>query len=536
MALFCAHKVDGARVPSYFIESTAPNNVDDSPAPPFPLPPQLQPLDADAAVAEIAKHLAEADQPNLVVLAHGFNNPEKAVLPFYAAASAAIEADPAICNRAGLVCVGYRWPSESFGQPLPGVWNALPLLPTALLWFGVALVLAPLAAFWFLGLSGAGSSIGLHIPILLGWALAGLILTAVLLRLLVYFRDNYRAQVYGVPDLVEIIRKIDAGIVECDRARNFTNRHAKRVQLSFICHSMGGFVVTNTIRILTDLFADAATRRPRLNDGVINQSTGWRRPRASSQMVNMGNAFRLTRFLLASPDIPAEALLSNRANFLEASLLRFEEAYLFSNEGDEVLRQVSTIANYFIFPTKTWKHGFRLGNVEILSEGYGVIRPTGEDLLSMLRVGVFTLRELYLRLVQARQEKADASGTVQKELAKIFSYFDCTDYTDCKQAGGPSVPLLSFALRTKQQDPRQGLSRLQHLTLLLGYARGKVDVHGGYFHGVFCQQLMYRLACLGYDATVQAYGGIDALSAHCNEKQIRALLSPELGRQRPPVP
>jgi hypothetical protein len=531
MPLFCAHKVVGTRVPSYFIESTAPNNVDDAPSPPFNIPGRLEPMDADAAVAEIAGHLAAASDPNLVVLVHGFNNPEAAVLPAYAAASAAIEADPEIRNRAGLVCIGYRWPSERFGQPYRGTWDALPLLPTALLWLGVALVVLPLAAFLFLGPGGTASSSALHIPILLGWALAGLILTAALLRLVVYFRDNYRAQVYGVPDLVEIIRKIDHKIDECDKERGFAGRHSTRVQLSFICHSMGGFVVTNTIRILTDLFADASTRRPRLNDGVINESTMGLRPKKSSEMVNVGSAFHLKRFLLASPDIPAEALLSNRANFLQASLLRFEEAYLFSNEGDEVLRQISTIANYFIFPTKTWKHGFRLGNVEILSRGYGIIRPTPEAFLSTLRIGYYTLQDLYLRLKQARGEHSDVHGTVQSELAKVFSYFDCTDYVDSRQAGGPTEPLLTFALRTKQHDGHTGLSRLEHFALLLGYARGKVNVHGGYFQGEFCQQLMYRLACLGYDATKRAYGGIDSFAAKCNEKQIRALLSPELSKR-----
>ena len=71
---------------------------------------------------------------------------------------------------------------------------------------------------------------------------------------------------------------------------------------------------------------------------------------------------------LASPDIPAETLLSNRGNFLASALSRFQEAYLFSNEGDEVLRQISTLANYFpCSRPKAATHGFRLGNVEILS-------------------------------------------------------------------------------------------------------------------------------------------------------------------------
>jgi hypothetical protein len=53
---------------------------------------------------------------------------------------------------------------------------------------------------------------------------------------------------------------------------------------------------------------------------------------------DIGNVFTLKRFVLASPDISAETLLSNRGNFLASALARFDEAYLFSNEGDEVLR------------------------------------------------------------------------------------------------------------------------------------------------------------------------------------------------------
>src|ERR1700761_9501064 len=95
-----------------------------------------------------------------------------------------------------------------------------------------------------------------------------------------------------------------------------------------------------------------------------------RRPIASP---NCRHAFSPKRFVLASPDIPAETLLSSRGNFLASALSRFDEAYLFSSEGDEVLRQISTLANYFVFPTKSRNHGFRLGNVEILSRNFGVI-------------------------------------------------------------------------------------------------------------------------------------------------------------------
>jgi hypothetical protein len=53
-------------------------------------------------------------------------------------------------------------------------------------------------------------------------------------------------------------------------------------------------------------------------------------------------------------------------------------------------------------------------------------------------------------------------------------------------------------------------------------------VHGGYFEGLLSQQLIYRLACLGYDATKAAYGGESLLGKACADKQIRVLLSPLL--------
>ena len=44
--------------------------------------------------------------------------------------------------------------------------------------------------------------------------LLALVLTAALLRTIVYFRDNYRATNFGVPDLVQIIRAIDGEMVK----------------------------------------------------------------------------------------------------------------------------------------------------------------------------------------------------------------------------------------------------------------------------------------------------------------------------------
>jgi hypothetical protein len=538
MAFFRAYQAVGTTIPTYFIESTAPNNVDDTaPAPP-PNSPVLTPVDSDAAVQQIAAALVDGADPNLVVMVHGFNNPEPAVLDMYTGAATAIAGDPQINRRHGLVCVGYRWPSESMGTPLSGSWNALPTLPTWLLYFGVALVLFSFPLFYFASRTREALTELLHvlwnpgvvhIVTMLGWTIAGLVLMAVLLRAIVYFRDNYRATNYGVPDLIQVIRAIDSEIVRQHGLRGNSNP-PRNVQLSFIGHSMGGFVVTNTIRTLTDVFARPVQT---LNSyGVAESSDKGSEPPSNE----IGNVFRLMRFVLASPDIPAETLLSSRGNFLASALARFEEAYLFSNEGDEVLRQISTLANYFVFPTKSKNHGFRLGNVEILSRNYGLIDVSQNDFLSVLRIGNLTLQELYDAIEQARvmRQPNAAQAAAQTELAKRFTYFDCTDYVDRDADGGSVRPLLSFALKDKQDNAQAKLRWYSHMRLLLSYLfnHQRPNVHGGYFEGLLSQQLIYRLACLGYSETIVSYGGEATLGTQCSDRQIRVLVSPLLQPMR----
>jgi hypothetical protein len=290
------------------------------------------------------------------------------------------------------------------GQPWRGTWDALPTLPTWILYLGVLLVLLTFPLFYFAAETRQWwidafryiwNPAGIHVIALIGWMVAGLVLMAVLLRTIVYFRDNYRASNYGIPELIQVIRAIDAEIV---RQRNETHP-PRRVQLSFIGHSMGGFVVTNTIRTLSDVFATPVQ--------ALNSYGGGDRPEARPAPPShvIGNVFELKRSVLASPDIPAETLLSSRGNFLASALSRFEEAYLFSNEGDEVLRQISTLANYFMFPTKSRNHGFRLGNLEILSRSFGMIDVNGDDFLRVLRIGNLTLQELYDTLEDAKAKR-----------------------------------------------------------------------------------------------------------------------------------
>jgi hypothetical protein len=262
---------------------------------------------------------------------------------------------------------------------------------------------------------------------------------------------------------------------------------------------------------------------------------GVNAPPPAKHIKKIGTVFELRRFVLASPDIPAETLLSNRGNFLAAALSRFDEAFLFSNEGDEVLRQISTLANYFVFPTKSRNNGFRLGNVEILKSNYGLIKPGPDEFLKLLRIGNLTLQQLYGQLEddEASRQKLDAKKPAQPRLPGVFTYFDCTDYVEL-DAGGNKQGLLTFALCAKRTNPRAKLRWYSHLHLLYAYVfnHQKPNVHGGYFQGALSQQLIYRLACLGYDATVAAYGSEALLGRACEEKQIRVLVSPALAVQQ----
>jgi hypothetical protein len=322
----------------------------------------------------------------------------------------------------------------------------------------LSLLITTLISAWyehFKGVIGHGTTIiiGIADPlfeILVTFFLA-IPVTLFLLRIAVYFRDGYRAASFGIPDLVEIIRQIDKKLAERSRL-SWIGLPPRRVQLSFIAHSMGAYVVTSVVRILSDVF-DPASVRVGLNSNQLRGET--RDPKVLSKI---GHAFRLKRLVLVSPDIPAEALISNRANFLSYSLSRFEEVFLFSNEGDEVLRQISTAANYFSFPTKSSSFGYRLGNVCLLDPlTYGINSQKFDQ--RYLEIGKMTLFELN-KIIEK------ASG--REDLAKRFSYFDCTE---CVEDG---KGVLTLAKRGHK------MGKFDHFWLLILYMYNseKHNVHG----------------------------------------------------------
>jgi Putative serine esterase (DUF676) len=465
-------------------------------------------------------------------MVHGLNTPRDRALEFYAKALEAIEIDrDKLFGDAArrTVCVGYRWPSERIGSVLESSLGALPAFPLIIL---TASLLAIALCVWIvaavLKLVGVVEThftrdLLTTIVIVCGFMIIAIVILA-LLRAIVYFRDVYRATNYGVPDLVEVIRQIDREAVQrlSDLGETQARSHRRRIALSFVGHSMGGLIVTNAIRVLSDVFGKDVIRttlsgrlRPEMaareRDGEDDEVPG-----------RIGHVFTLMRFLLVSPDIPAEALLADRANFLASSLRRFREAYLFSNEGDEVLRAISTAVNYFTFPTLSRVYGYRLGNAEILTGGFGAT-PPGQNSLEILRAGTRTLSYLSGEITRAQRPAL---------VTRAFTFFDCTDYKD----GEPPSGMLTEALNFKRNNPMAGIPLWRQFKLLILYLLGRVDVHGGYFDGAVTQRLIYRLACLGFDRSLGAYGDRDAMLAECADHQIRVLISKRLqrGTRRPP--
>ena len=565
-------------IPAYLVVSTAPHNIDEE----MSNPAVDAVSQAKVGLSVIAQNLHRiqtdptiTDPAELVIAVHGYNTEEKGIRAWYSDIYRHIaQDDKHIRHQRNLVFIGYRWSSERVSASPIHLWQnlkALPDVPQALLAMGLVFMFGywgwsflwePLWRNQWTDLLGATLLSG-------AVAISVMILTLLLLRVTVYFRDVYRAINFAVPDLTELVRQIDQAVVDLrvedlrwrrpsDGGSHSPNYAAamrkatrvaqgeppadmptvsQKIKLNFLGHSMGGLVITNVVRILSDVFD--------------------RRSIAQNPVSAIGNTLSLGRLILASPDIPVLSIISSRANGLASSLRRFEEAYLFSNEGDLALRLASTAANYISFPSARQNHGHRLGSVALtnalagkgiinltsLRQNYPINRALGDviaadniDILKCLYIthssgkgdGYLSLRELFA---------LEHSQTQRASLADLFTFFDCTDYKDFKRRtrSKDEVGLLTRAKR------RKNLNLWDYGEIIVDCLRGQLDVHGGYFHGEYSRELIYRLAFLGFEGMLQAVAedtrtdspenyqpenGLDIFNQQCMEKGIQAYLSP----------
>ncbi len=529
--------------PAYLVGSTAPNNVEDG----------VQKVpDPDIAITEIAKFLSKQAQPEILIAIHGYNTGlgefataqdgykhGSGVKGWYQGIRNHIAKTRTNCPP-GLMLIGYRWPSEevkgvdndSLGHKLQYARKSLPLTLKVISRIAIAIFIVLLILSLVTDLPGTllFSIVGVSLLVLATVAIS-IVFTFFALRIVGYFRDTYRANHFGVPDLVELIRQLDKAVLEETPGDDWT--HRRRIKLSFIGHSMGGFVVTSTVRILSDVFDTRSIGRTSINAS-----------KAKTPAPDIGNVFSLGRLVLVSPDIPAETIISGRANFLSSSLRRFEETYLFSNEGDMALKLASTIANYSSFPARTREGGYRLGNVVLRSPSevakarrrpqYGILnleslQPPRSQTDRPAKVPSF-LQYLYiLDQTSLLERQADLIEPERKPIAELFTVFDCTDYQEIvidQQTGSPKkVGLLSHALG------KRSLTFVDCFLLTIDYFRGKIDTHGGYFFpgdlpsavgknerlarpdARLTKHLIYGLASSGFTACLESLSTYDTSQA-----------------------
>ncbi|UBF26147.1 alpha/beta hydrolase [Kovacikia minuta CCNUW1] len=607
--------IDGQpqRVHSFFVQSTAPTNIEDSERKPDRILPTI------SDVVESLYHNSQTNESytGLVIQIHGYNtgvkkvgNEEKdytregwaEICRYINNINAKDKGDLAISEKQNsFVFLGFRWPSERVPSDLYTSATSLPIILKIL--FRSGLVFTAIGLVLLLVLSSTSAHILSILLVITGVALSTLVASLFILRSIVYFRDAYRATNFGVTDLVEFIRQLDLGLVkrrinepffqaviqdisqsveidpdllakavrktwesienerdllddrndekfclllprlkqgdlvkledtlflqiytsllqakkptysaeEFQAAANYWNKDKPRIRLSFIAHSMGAFVTSQVIRILSDVFDPRAI--------------GDRESLEKLPPSNVGRVFRLGRLILVSPDIPLITITSGRTNFLRSALRRFEEAYLFSNEGDLALRLASTAANYFSFPAKTRTQGYRLGNLSVSPKNSTTLKS--KELASSSTYGILNLQELpdpdshllpYLEVNvlskdrnqrldpdsqwEEIQDSAEAVATVQKDkeaIADLFTFFDCTEYKDWMNFDGKRKESYVLIL-DNQKSP---LKLRGYIRLFIAYVCGKRDVHGGYFKGPFTKLLIYRLAFLGFSGLLDS--------------------------------
>ncbi len=633
-------------LPAYVVSSLTPANVEEAKA--------LSNAEIESAsrgIQDIASYLYKAQKeglsPEMVIAVHGYNTPEVGACERYKEIYYHAITDDAIPNQGNQVFVGYRWPSETVWRShtksknpiynrLLSLWEnlnhwkrsifALPVVPQGLLYGFVGFLVAILLA--------KPSHFSLPIFSYIAFFFISVIFTLFILRLFMYFRDVYRAINFAVPELTELLRQIEQELVSLHYKDNrvltkeeiraiaqvrYDNQKAqgnprtlesyvealsaiyepelsdeekdeiagrrlthsqdcKRVKLSFIGHSMGSLVITNLVRVLSDVFdLNSIRHNP---DSCI------------------GRTLKLGRLVLASPDIPVLAVTSNRANRLASSLRRFEEAYLFCNEGDIVLRWASTAVNYISFPSDKQVYGHRLGSISLpngkdsTGKDYdrGIInfdtlekfyKPRKENLDTAVREDsdsvlkfLFVTSSLDLigigrRLTQPIRidptsgykkggfvslwdlfnERELIGGNTKKSartnsqllnrtrldhsnksapptLADLFTFFDCTDYQDVvnpsrtfkkrKQNRGAQKKRL---LTTPRLFADSHINFFDYIVLGIASFLGLVNTHGGYFDGKYSCELIYRLAFVGFKQTVEAESRSGTSDRHASLEQ-----------------
>lgn len=443
----------------FLVVSTAPTSLNvDRKLPPID---QFRPL---FNIAELGIILRSQNFKRLTLRTHGYSTPAEL---FYTSFDSEAES---LCLKGPInyigtledksAYIGYTWPGE---QPFftPALWTdarynwgiffkflltmallaltagtalyilaalaIVPLLQT----FGLEPILDPLWA-WF-NFSKIGALIAQWQAVVFVVFVLWLLLMQIL-RLVVYQRDRYRAIHYGAPDLAEFFWRLDKVLGQNPYMSMPFDPETQPdgtfppLNVNLIGHSMGGLVLVNVLRILSDKFG--------------------KDERIEEQKNQMGDYLILNKLILSAPDIPLEFLREGRNNYVRSAIQRCQEIYLFSSDRDLVLRYLSLLGNWFTEPSLEMS-GLRLGNVYLKPiktvQNQSEYRP-------------------YVRVMVTTQPAVEPTSA--------YDLFEKFNYLDCSQMQGVNTVDL-------QLNIWNGLI-IDAINTIANF-RKKIDVHSGYY-------------------------------------------------------
>ncbi|WP_017720591.1 alpha/beta hydrolase [Kamptonema formosum] len=301
-----------------------------------------------------------------------------------------------------------------------------------------------------------------------------------LLRLVAYQRDRYRAIHYGAPDLGEFFWRLDTALRKLDSDQpplsseqntpapinqegtkeglegQFSTPQSptpnpQLLTVNLIGHSMGGLLMVNVLRILSDRFGKD-DRGAVLPDMMLVQTDAGEQlvPQYLSAATadRIGDYMLLDKLILAAPDIPLEFLREGRNNYVRSAMRRCRQIYLMSSDRDTVLRYMSALGNWFSEPSLEMS-GLRLGNVYLKP-----VPSSGED----------TPYRPFIRNMSGSLPAV--APTSAYDLFQKFNYIDCSEMVGLN---GVKLPLNIFT--------GVAIDILNNVLHMLG----KVDDHGAYF-------------------------------------------------------
>jgi len=419
----------------------------------LPDPRQFRPL---FNVNELAQIIHDHSIRTITLRTHGYANPARGFFKFLTDEANALFNDPDKSAHpydvlaGNHLYIGYHWPSEfplfNKGLMQDSISNIeillkflislfiLSLIPSSALILLLLLLKTPIAPQWHLVLAAGVYALWLSLYSLL--------------RSVVYQRDRYRAVHYGAPDLAEFFWRLDkqltrliVGPLEAKKwdmspaSRQMLDQ--KRLRVNLIGHSMGGLVLVNTLRVLSDRFG---------KDDTQGREDG-----------RFGNCLDLGKMILASPDIPLELIREGRNNYVRSALRRCEQIYLMSSDRDVVLRYLSTLGNWFTEPSVEMS-GLRLGNL--------FLPPNAEQLIERKRREKKQDKLKILLVRGAILTRNAVSPTSAYDLFENITYFDCSKM---KGVNGTRLDLNIWTAIP-----------IDIINIVL-YLTGQIDAHGGYF-------------------------------------------------------